>query len=93
MTTGARQSPKQIPVSRAARIVSQLTGTVRIVPISSDIAIEITRLPESFTKDPADRVIVATSRVLGVPVVTYDRVITQSRLVRRWAAEEAKPGR
>jgi len=61
--------------------------TVRIVPMSPDIAIEITRLPESFTKDPADRAIVATSRVLGAPVVTLDKSITQSRLVRRWAPD------
>lgn len=57
---------------------------VRIVPISSDIAIEITRLPDSFTRDPADRVIVATSRVMGYPLLTHDKTITQSRLVRRW---------
>ena len=67
--------------------------TVRMVPMAPDIVIETTRLPASFTRDPADRVIVATSRVMGYPLVTYDKAIAQSRLVRRWVPDEAKSAR
>lgn len=57
---------------------------VELVPLTPEIAAEIARLPDSFTRDPADRVIVATSRVLDRPLVTRDRVILRSRLTKRW---------
>jgi PIN domain nuclease of toxin-antitoxin system len=58
--------------------------TVRVVPITPSIAEELVALPASFHRDPADRVIVATSRVLAAPLVTRDRRIIGSRLARRW---------
>jgi PIN domain nuclease of toxin-antitoxin system len=58
--------------------------SVTIVPISVTIAAEVAMLPASFHRDPADRVIVASCRVLGASLVTKDRLITRSRLVRRW---------
>jgi PIN domain nuclease of toxin-antitoxin system len=61
--------------------------SVRILPISTAVAAEVARLPPSFHRDPADRLIVATSRVLRLPVVTHDRAIIRSRLVRRWSPE------
>ena len=39
------------------------------------------RLPEPFHRDPADRVIVATARLLAVPVVTTDaRILAYGRV-------------
>jgi PIN domain nuclease of toxin-antitoxin system len=58
--------------------------TVRIVPISAAIAAEVAALPSSFARDPADRVIVASCRVLGAALLTKERLITKSRLVARW---------
>ena len=58
--------------------------SVRILPISSAIAAEIAALPETFHRDPADRVIVSTCRVMGLPLLTHDTRIIRSRLVRRW---------
>jgi PIN domain nuclease of toxin-antitoxin system len=58
--------------------------TVRLLPITSAIAAEIASLPKTFHRDPADRVIVATSRVMQTPLLTSDRRITASRLVQRW---------
>jgi PIN domain nuclease of toxin-antitoxin system len=58
--------------------------TVRLVPISVPVAAGIAALPPSFHRDPADRVIVATCRVLGAALVTKDRLIVRSRLVSRW---------
>ncbi len=58
--------------------------TVRLLPITSAIATEIASLPKTFHRDPADRVIVATSRVMQTPLLTKDRRITGSRLVQRW---------
>jgi len=56
--------------------------TVNVVPISAAIAAE-TQLARML-RDPADRLIVATSRILGVPLFTNDRPILRSRLVQRW---------
>ena len=65
--------------------------TVRVLPITSAIAAEVARLPKTFPRDPADRLIVATSRVLHHPLLTHDRGITRARLVRRWSPESAQP--
>jgi PIN domain nuclease of toxin-antitoxin system len=46
--------------------------TVRLVPISAPVAAEVAALPPSFHRDPADRVIVASCRVHGAPLLTKD---------------------
>jgi PIN domain nuclease of toxin-antitoxin system len=43
--------------------------------ITADIAIDASYLPGDFHADPMDRLIVATARHLGVPIVTGDRKI------------------
>jgi PIN domain nuclease of toxin-antitoxin system len=45
---------------------------VVVVPLSPVIAVESTRLPQPFHKDPADEIIVASARVLACPLITYD---------------------
>jgi PIN domain nuclease of toxin-antitoxin system len=49
---------------------------IRIADLTPEIAVESTKLP-GFHRDPADQIIVATSRVLGMPVVTADQRIIQ----------------
>jgi len=44
-------------------------------PITAQVSIESTLLPEEFHKDPADRFIVALARHHGVPLVTTDKKI------------------
>ena len=58
--------------------------SVRLVPITPPIAAGVAALPTRFHRDPADRVIVATCRALEVPLLTRDRLILRSKLVRRW---------
>ena len=53
-----------------------------VLPISSEIAVLAARFPRDFPGDPADRIIVATARAHAVPLVTRDRRIQDSRLVR-----------
>jgi PIN domain nuclease of toxin-antitoxin system len=48
---------------------------VRVLPLSPRIAVESTRLPSPFHRDPADQIIVATARVYDCPLVTLDRKI------------------
>src|SRR5437867_7683476 len=57
--------------------------TVRVVAISASIAAETMKLPRAL-RDPADRIIVATSRVLGFPLLTHDRAILRLRLASLW---------
>jgi PIN domain nuclease of toxin-antitoxin system len=59
---------------------------VQIVPVSPRIAAEVARLPETFHRDPADRIIVATSRAQRIAVLTHDERIRRSRLVSLWTA-------
>jgi PIN domain nuclease of toxin-antitoxin system len=46
-----------------------------IEPLSPQIAIESYALPDVFHPDPADRMIVATARVIGATLLTRDRQI------------------
>ena len=48
---------------------------IRLLPLTPRIAVEATQLPEPFHRDPADRLLVATARVHGVPIVTVDAAI------------------
>ena len=47
---------------------------IRVADLSPEIAVESTLL-HGFHSDPADQIIVATSRVLGMPLVTTDKRI------------------
>ena len=49
---------------------------VRRQGISPAIAEAVAALPDSFHRDPADRILVATARVLGATLLTRDRRIT-----------------
>lgn len=48
---------------------------VRLLPLTPEVAVESTRLPSAFHKDPADQIIVATARIMDRPLVTYDTKI------------------
>lgn len=52
----------------------QLPGVTE-APVTYDIARVAGELPESLHGDPADRIIIATASVFGVPLVTRDRQI------------------
>ena len=54
---------------------------VRRHGISPAIAAELAALPDSFHRDPADRILVATARVLGATLLTQDRRIVDAALV------------
>lgn len=54
---------------------------VRRVSISPAVAAEVTSLPSTFHRDPADRIIVATARTAGAAVATTDSRIIGSGLV------------
>ncbi len=45
---------------------------IRLLDLTPQIAVESTQLPDSFHRDPADQIIVATARVTNSPLVTLD---------------------
>jgi PIN domain nuclease of toxin-antitoxin system len=54
---------------------------VRVVGISAAIAAAVAALPETFHRDPADRIIVASAQVTGATLMTRDRRIIESGIV------------
>lgn len=48
---------------------------IRLEPISPEVAVASTRLPGALPPDPADRLIAATARHLGSPLITADRLL------------------
>jgi PIN domain nuclease of toxin-antitoxin system len=55
-------------------IWASLDDRTSLSPRAVRVMVESTQL-KGFHKDPADQIIVATSRVLGVPLLTSDRRI------------------
>jgi PIN domain nuclease of toxin-antitoxin system len=62
------------PVTWFARFMAG--PSIKPAPFTPEIAINASRLPEPLHADPADRLLIATARHLGFPLVTRDRKIT-----------------
>lgn len=54
---------------------------VRRVSLSPTVAATVAELPDSFHRDPADRIIVASALTIGATLLTQDRRILESGLV------------
>jgi PIN domain nuclease of toxin-antitoxin system len=54
---------------------------VRRVSISPAVASEVASLPNTFHRDPADRIIVASARNVGATLLTQDRRIIDAGVV------------
>jgi len=48
---------------------------IRLLDLTPRIAVESTRLPGTFHRDPADQIIVATARLYDCPLLTVDAKI------------------
>ncbi|MFB3920416.1 MAG: type II toxin-antitoxin system VapC family toxin [Terriglobia bacterium] len=53
-----------------------------VVPITPEIAALATQFPDDFPRDPADRLIAATARAEGIPLITRDERIRKSPLLK-----------
>ncbi len=62
-------------------VASELDA-LTFVPVDNEIAVRSTELPGELHKDPADRIIVATSRKFGAPLVTVDEKLQDYRYVQ-----------
>ena len=59
--------------------LSEVERRFVILPMNSRICVQAFSLPAAYPKDPADRIIGATALVEGLPLVTADRAIRNSR--------------
>jgi PIN domain nuclease of toxin-antitoxin system len=59
------------------RFVRQATidGGLSLLPMTTQILIESTRLPGDIHRDPSDRLLVATAREHGLTLVTRDKLL------------------
>jgi PIN domain nuclease of toxin-antitoxin system len=69
-----------LPTAATAEIVT-------LLPIDVEVVLALENLPKSFHGDPADRIIVATARAHGLPLLSRDGNIRRSRAATLW-----KPG-
>ena len=55
---------------------------IRLIELTPEIAIESTKLPGEFHRDPADQIIVATARHYDSPLITSDSKILKYPYVK-----------
>jgi PIN domain nuclease of toxin-antitoxin system len=68
-------------IDDSIRVILEASGA-SVRPITPQIAALATQFPEDFPRDPADRLIGATARAEGLPLVTRDEKIRSSNLLR-----------
>ena len=61
--------------------IRECVSKVSVLPITPEIAVRAVSFPESYPKNPQDRLIGATALVEGAGLVTHDRGIAKSGLV------------
>ena len=71
-----------LPMDLPAWLKAAVPHNVRVLPLTSDIIIESTRLPDFPVNDPADELIVATARVHGLTLLTTDTKLKGYRHAR-----------
>jgi len=66
----------------AEEFLRRLLTFVRAVPVSAEMSVLAAQLPSGFPTDPLDRLITATAVIEGIPLITADRNIRRSSLVK-----------
>ncbi len=71
-----------LPMDLAAWLKAAIPDHVVVLPLTNDIIVESTRLPDFPVKDPADELIVATARVHKLTLLTTDTKLKGYRHAR-----------
>jgi len=64
------------------RTIERLTEEMMVLPITPEIAALSIQFPLHFPRDPMDRIIAATARAEGIPLITADEHIQNCTLVK-----------
>jgi PIN domain nuclease of toxin-antitoxin system len=79
-----------LPMNIRRRVEQALSKPgVAVAPLTAEIVIESVHLPGDLHGDPADRMLVATARVLGATLVTKDAELIRYSRQRHVRALEA----
>jgi PIN domain nuclease of toxin-antitoxin system len=62
-------------------LVRRCASKMTVLPITPEIAARAVGFPDSYPKDPQDRLIGATALVEGTELVTHDKLIKKSGLI------------
>jgi PIN domain nuclease of toxin-antitoxin system len=57
-------------------------SVVRLLPLDTSVILALDKLPERLHGDPADRIIVATAKAHRLELMTEDKSIRKSRVVK-----------
>lgn len=68
-------------VERIFALVGPPGGSYEFVPLDPDVAVTLRAVPRVLIPDMPDRIIVATARHLGLPLITRDAAIHRSGVV------------
>lgn len=68
-------------IESGVRSVMDETGVI-VHEITPEIAALATAFPDDYPQDPADRLIGATARSLGLQLVTRDQRVLDSKLIK-----------
>jgi PIN domain nuclease of toxin-antitoxin system len=68
-------------IESAIRTIVEKSG-VQVLEITPEIAALTTTFPETYPKDPGDRLIGATARAYGLTIITQDERMLSSPLLR-----------
>jgi|CZKK01.1.fsa_nt_gi PIN domain nuclease of toxin-antitoxin system len=76
-------SKKRIRLDRSAEsFLSQVETSFSVLPMNAQICACAFALPRRYFKDPADRIIAGTALAEGLTLITADREIRKSGVVR-----------
>ena len=77
-----QQGKLPLPMDLAAWLKAAVPPQVHVLPLTADIIVESTRLPEFPVNDPADQIIVATARIHKLTLLTTDTKLKGYRHAR-----------
>lgn len=77
-----QQGKLPLPMDLSLWLKAAVPHHVQVLPLTSDIIVESTRLPEFPVNDPADQLIVATARVHKLTLLTTDTKLKGYRHAR-----------
>jgi PIN domain nuclease of toxin-antitoxin system len=77
-----QQGKLSLPMDLTVWLKAAVPPQIHVLPLTTDIIVESTRLPEFPVNDPADQLIVATARVHKLTLLTSDTKLKGYRHAR-----------
>jgi PIN domain nuclease of toxin-antitoxin system len=63
-------------------VIANFTNELAVLPLTLEIAVLTAQFPSDFPRAPSDRIIAATARAEGIPLVTADEHIQACPLIK-----------